>query len=77
MCFGQLGRDAWSTPIRIILATVEVGPFASHEGLDMFETEMREALVPKQELLLRAGQVGIGRIEDAWVWKHTWESVNR
>jgi hypothetical protein len=43
----------------------------------MFETEMRKALVPKQELLLRAGQVGIGRIEDAWVWKHTWESVNR
>jgi phenylalanine-4-hydroxylase len=53
--FGQLGLDAWSTPIRIFLATVEVGLVASHEGLDMFETVMRKALVPKQELLLRAG----------------------
>ena len=46
MCFGQLGLDAWSTAIRIILATVEVGSFASHESLKVFKTEMRKALMP-------------------------------
>ena len=77
MCFGQLGLDAWSTAIRIILATIEVGSFASHEGLEMFKTEMHKVLMPKQQFLLHASQIGICRIQNTRVWKHTGQTKTR
>jgi hypothetical protein len=60
----ELGLDAGSAAIGVVFATVQVGSGTPHELLKMFETDMCEALVPKQQFLLSSEQIGIGSVED-------------
>jgi hypothetical protein len=58
----ELGRDAGFAAIGIVFATVEVGSWTSHELLEMFETDMCKALMPEQQFLLSASQIGVGSV---------------
>jgi hypothetical protein len=70
------GRAVRSFSVGVILATtIEVGSGTMHQILEMLETEMSKALVPKQQLLLRASEIPVGIVED--VGKHTERVVER